>query len=238
MTATDIQKQYYERTAEEYDARHLDENEDTEHIMALHFLSSMITCFNIQSVLDIGAGTGRTIAFLKQQHPHLKVVGIEPVEALRQKGYEKGIPKSSLIDGDGNNLAFNEGAFDLVCEFAVLHHVPKPDLMVKEMLRVSKKAVFISDSNNFGQGSVFSRFFKQTLNALGLWRAFNYVRTGGKRYQITEGDGLFYSYSVFDNFKQIQNSCKDIHLLNTRNGSENLYRTTSHVALLGIKKDS
>jgi ubiquinone/menaquinone biosynthesis C-methylase UbiE len=235
MEATILQKQYYERTAAQYDTMHLDENADTEHILALHFLSSMIACFGIKSVLDIGAGTGRTIEFLKYHHPELHVVGIEPVEALRQKGYEKGIPKDVLIDGDGNNLEFNDNAFDLVCEFAVLHHVPKPDLMVGEMLRVSKKAIFISDSNNFGQGSFVARSFKQILNAFGLWQTFNYLRTGGKNYQISEGDGLFYSYSVFDNFKQIQAKCSDVHLFGTQGSSANLYRTASHVALLGIK---
>jgi hypothetical protein len=29
------------------------------------------------------------------------------------------------------------------------------------------------------------------------------LRTGGKRYRITEGDGLAYSYSVYDSFEQV-----------------------------------
>jgi hypothetical protein len=33
-----------------------------------------------------------------------------------------------------------------------------------------------------------------------LWAAYNYLRTGGKGYRITEGDGLAYSYSVYDSF--------------------------------------
>lgn len=32
-----------------------------------------------------------------------------------------------------------------------------------------------------------------------LWKAFDFVRTRGKWYQISEGDGLLYSYSVYDN---------------------------------------
>jgi ubiquinone/menaquinone biosynthesis C-methylase UbiE len=236
MEAIAIQQQYYERTAEKYDAMHLDESVDTEHILSLHILSAMIDHHNIQSILDVGAGTGRTMAFLQERHPNLKIMGVEPVAALRQKGYEKGIAKDALIEGDGNKLAFTDNAFDLVCEFAVLHHVPKPALMVGEMLRVSKKAIFISDSNNFGQGGFLSRSFKQVLNTLGLWRAFNYARTGGKNYQISEGDGLYYSYSVFDNYAQIKAQCTDIHFFNTMNSAPNLYRTAAHLALLGIKK--
>jgi hypothetical protein len=74
------------------------------------------------------------------------------------------------------------------------------------------------------------------INAVGLWSAYNYVRTRGKKYQISEGDGLFYSYSVFNNYSLIKKYCKSVHLLNTTDASSNPYRTASHVAVLGIKK--
>jgi hypothetical protein len=61
--------------------------------------------------------------------------------------------------------------------------------------------VIIADSNRFGQGSLPARWFKFFLYKLGLWGTFNYVRTRGKRYQISEGDGLFYSYSVYDSYE-------------------------------------
>lgn len=70
----------------------------------------------------------------------------------------------------------------------------------KEMLRVAKKAVLISDSNRFGQGLRAARLIKLGLYKSKLWTAYNYVRTSGKGYQITEGDGLAYSYSVYDSF--------------------------------------
>ena len=64
------------------------------------------------------------------------------------------------------------------------------------------------------------------------------VKTKGKGYTISEGDGLAYSYSVFNSYKQIKAKCRSIHLLNTQDGLINPYRTASHVALLGIKKES
>src|SRR5207245_752348 len=105
--------------------------------------------------------------------------------------------------------------FDVVCEFAVLHHVKKPEVVIAEMLRVARKAIFISDSNNFGQGSFLRRSMKQALNALGLWKVANFFKTSGKNYIISDGDGLGYSYSVFNNYKQLQASCQRIHILNT-----------------------
>lgn len=68
---------------------------------------------------------------------------------------------------------------------------------MSEMLRVAQKAIFISDANNFGQGRFLARTAKQALNALGLWKTVDFIKTKGKGYTISEGDGLAYSYSVF-----------------------------------------
>jgi len=165
----------------------------------------------------------------------LRVVGIEPVKEFRQVGYDKGLTESELIDGDATKLQFSDGEFDLVCEFGVLHHIKRHELALSEMLRVAKKAIFISDSNNFGQGSFLARTIKQLINAFGLWRVADFIKTKGKGYTISEGDGLAYSYSVFNDYKQIQAQCRKIHLLNTNDGCINPYRTASHVALLGVK---
>jgi SAM-dependent methyltransferase len=201
----------------------------------LAFLSATIDFCSIKSILDVGAGTGRTITYLKEKFPELHVVGIEPVEGLRSNGYEKGISKDILIDGSGTSIKFKDGEFDCVCEFGVLHHVAEPKKMVSEMLRVAKKAIFISDANNFGQGSYIRRSFKQAINSVGLWKAFNFLKTKGKGYQITEGDGLAYSYSVYNNYQQIKRACKRVHTINTKDGGINPYRTAEHVAILGIK---
>ena len=103
------------------------------------------------------------------------------------------------------------------------------------MLRVAAKGIFISDSNNFGQGSSISRVIKQIANAFGLWKAIDFIKTRGKGYAVSEEDGLFYSYSVFNNYNLIQSACDKIHLLNTNDGKITPYRTASHIALLGIK---
>ena len=108
-----------------------------------------------------------------------------------------------ILQGRGDALPFANKSFDAVCEFAVLHHVPEPHIVVGEMLRVAKRAVILKDSNRFDQGPMFLRVIKLALWKTRLWDAFNYLRTAGKGYQITEGDGLAYSYSVFDSFDQL-----------------------------------
>lgn len=232
--AVDIQKKYYAKTANQYDSMHLDKND--EHFFALSFLISAIDYLGIRSVLDVGSGTGRAVQYIKNLRPELHVVGVEPVVELREIGYSKGLSKNELIDGDATNLGFNNNEFDLVCEFGILHHIKNPDVAVSEMLRVSRKAIFISDSNNFGQGSAMARSIKQIINLFGLWKIVDLIKTRGKGYTISEGDGLGYSYSVFNNYNLIRNQCKSIHLLNTKDGFIDPYKTASHVALLGINK--
>lgn len=230
----EIQRRYYAETAAHYTGMHI--NERDEHSFALSFMMAALNYLEIKSVLDIGSGTGRALQLIKRCRPDLKILGIEPVPELRQIGYQNGLTEAELIAGDATNLNLNDGEFDLVCEFGVLHHIRKPEVAIDEMLRVAQKGIFISDSNNFGQGFFLARSFKQLINACGLWQVVDFIKTKGKGYTISEGDGLAYSYSIFNNYKQIKHSCKAVHLLNTKDGEINFYKTASHVALLGIKK--
>jgi ubiquinone/menaquinone biosynthesis C-methylase UbiE len=234
--AVEIQRAYYAQTAARYDDMHV--REDDEHGFALRFLTSAVEQLGIRSILDVGCGTGRALIRIKEALPGIAAVGIEPSAELRAVGHAKGLSAIELIDGDAMKIAFDNGSFDLVCEFGVLHHVPEPSKAVAEMLRVTRKAIFISDSNNFGQGSSLSRLVKQTINGVGLWPVADFIKTRGKGYSFEDGDGLAYSYSVFNDYKQIAKACKSVHFLNTRDGGPNLYRTATHVALLGVKATS
>jgi hypothetical protein len=70
---------------------------------------------------------------------------------------------------------------------------------------------------------------------LGLWPVVDFIKTRGRGFKISEGDGLAYSYSVFNDYGRIREQCKSVHLINTVDAGSNLYRTATHVALLGLK---
>ena len=229
-----IQRSYYKKTANQYEKMHI-ADETSEHFFALSCLAGLTNYLKIESILDIGSGTGRGLKYLKELCPKIKIIGIEPVKELREVAYSQGVPKEELIDGDATKLNFRNSEFDLVCAFGTLHHIKNNKLVVDEMLRVSKKAIFISDSNNLGQGSKVTRSIKQILYALRLWKLVDFIKTKGKGYTLSEGDGLSYSYSVFTNYRQIKSSCKSVHIINTKDADINLYRTADHIALLGIK---
>lgn len=230
----ELQRDYYARTAGVYESLHV--QQDDEHFFALAWLASLIEHYGYRSVLDVGSGTGRGLHYLKGRFPDLRIIGVEPSLELRQIGHDAGLGCSELIDGDATKLAFPDNSFDIVCEFGVLHHLKQPRQAIGEMLRVSKGGVFISDDNHFASGSPGNRISKQLLKRLGLWKAAYWLRTGGRGYRISEGDGLSYAYSVFDDIEFIRDRCKRIHIVNTKGDGRDMYARAPNVALFGWKQ--
>jgi ubiquinone/menaquinone biosynthesis C-methylase UbiE len=200
--AIQIQRQYYTDTVAEYDTAHAGEGADNP--LTLRLLLGFLRMIEARTVLDIGAGTGRAIRHLMENMPDLVVRGVEPVAAQIDVAVQKrGIPKGTIIQGVGEALPFEDASIDVVCSFAVLHHVINPDAVVSEMLRVARKGVIIIDGNRFGLGRWPVRILKLALYKAGVWKIVNFLKTGGKGYNLTDGDGLFYSYSVYDSFDRI-----------------------------------
>jgi SAM-dependent methyltransferase len=200
------QRAYYENTAAEYRSMHVTEGD--EHYRALSYIASMAATWGISSFLDVGSGTGRAVQFLNERGFHVR--GVEPVEALMDQA---DVAVRQLIQhGRGEALPYPDASFDAVCEFGVLHHVRRPDLVVREMLRVARKAVFLSDANRFGQGRRPVRILKLILSKLGLWPVANLIKTKGKIYSYSEGDGIFYSYSVYDSLSLVSTWAEEAYI--------------------------
>ena len=225
------QRDYYERTAASYDERHVGPTD--EHATALRgFMALAELAGPVTSVLDVGAGTGRAVKLLKEAWPAATIVGVEPVAALRQEALNCGLSSLEIRDGDALSLPFADGSFDYVIATGVLHHIPDPDRAVREMVRVAKKGVMISDSNNVGQGNATSRLLKYLIKALGLWQALVWVQTRGRMYKFSEGDGIYFSYCAFDAVKSLQRKFPFIHYLNTQPCvGFNPYRGAGHVMI-------
>jgi len=218
MDEVDAQRNYYSRTAVRYDEMH--GTGDIAHMLALHVLAGYIKFYNISSILDVGAGTGRAMFWLQQRFPRLTIKGIEPVEALRKQGFAKGISCGDLLPGDVYALEFPDDHFDLVCEFAVLHHVREPQRAIREMSRVAARMVCISDCNFVGQGSALLRWIKAGIFVSGLWPLANWIKTRGKGYTLSQGDGLAYSYSVFQDVPTLRKNWRTLRITSTEGKSD------------------
>jgi len=217
-SAVEIQRRYYTDTAERYD--HMHAYEGAGDPSNLKYVTALFQSAGVQSVLEVGCATGRGLRSLQDALPDAHVCGLEPVGALLREATKRGDhPQISWIQGVGESLPFADNSFDAVCEFSTLHHVPNPVPVVSEMLRVARKVVLIADSNRFGQGSKIGRLIKFALYKTGLWPAYWSFRTRGKGYIVDEGDGLAYSYSVYDSYDQVAQWADRIVLVPAERGS-------------------
>jgi hypothetical protein len=169
------------------------------------------------------------------------VPGIESVAAMIERAESNRVPKGLLL-GSGYEQPSEDESFDAVFECGVLHHVAEPGPWVAEMIRVAKLVIFLSDSNRLGQGGQAARLLKIALWKCGLWRAASFAQTRGKMYAFSDGDGLAYSYGVFDSYDQLATGTLRIWILpigtepaNRRSWIHPLL-TSTHVLLCAVKE--
>jgi hypothetical protein len=84
-----------------------------------------------------------------------------------------------------------------------------------------------------------ARRFKLMLWRLGLWGAFNFAKTRGRGYLMSEDDGLAYSYSVYDSFNQLAGWADQMLAVPTVKVKATTWNhpllTASHVLLCAMK---
>lgn len=134
MSHDEVVRQRFAATAEQVAAASL---------RRLPELSEQVSAFvepsGDERALDVGSGTA-ALAFALSKHVR-EVVALELVRELLEqaKPLLEEYPNVELVEGDAAKLPFGIGEFDLVCERAVLHHVPRPELVVAEMARVTRR---------------------------------------------------------------------------------------------------
>ena len=89
------------------------------------------------SVLDVGSGDGRIDNLLLKQRNDLNLQGVE-VSTRTQSGFP-------VTYFDGVNLPFEQQSFDIVMFVDVLHHTNDPMVLLREAVRVARKAIVLKD---------------------------------------------------------------------------------------------
>ena len=113
-----------------------------------------------EPVLDVGAGTGHlTEAFRRRGHP---VTALDAATGMLRRN-----PAPRRARGDAARLPFPDGAFALVVESNLLHHVADPVAVLREMARVSRGAVAAIEPNrNHPPMFLFSLLLREEWPAL------------------------------------------------------------------------
>ena len=228
---------YYDETAESYDELH-GGGKDLEHIRALQRSWPILSRLSVTSVVDVGCGTGRSMLWLKQEMPTLQLIGVDPSEKLLAIA-RKRLPDSKLEVGSGEQLPLQDNSVDLALATGIMHHVDRPVEVIREMFRVAKKGVLISDHNNFAFGGTVTRRARLWLYASGLLGFATFVKQGFRRQGYSEEDGWWYPYSLLNNFPLIAELSSEQYIIPTTPirpmNMNNMLLTQSHLAILAVK---
>lgn len=91
-------------------------------------------------VVDIGAGPGRLIVSLARQRPDLRIVGVDPSQAMvdRAETNLARFPTASARLGTAEALPFANNSVDVVVSSFALHHWTDPEAAGREIDRILK----------------------------------------------------------------------------------------------------
>jgi ubiquinone/menaquinone biosynthesis C-methylase UbiE len=107
-------------------------------------IEDYIRMITFHSVLDVGAGQGQVLRWLKSRQDDLKCCGLEISQiAIKKSMAAPGSP--SMVQGMAQSIPFADSLFDLVVCTDVLEHIPHEDSMkvIKELRRVSRQYLLL-----------------------------------------------------------------------------------------------
>jgi SAM-dependent methyltransferase len=90
-----------------------------------------------KNVLEVGCGMGTMAMNWAQHGAKVVAVDLNPVAVAQTSNRLKlfGLP-GQVMEMDGTNLTFPSNSFDYVYSWGVLHHSPRLDVSLKELIRV------------------------------------------------------------------------------------------------------
>jgi ubiquinone/menaquinone biosynthesis C-methylase UbiE len=95
------------------------------------------------NVLDVGTGTARIPLLIAQRLPAIKIVAVDlSAEMLKLAAAHL---QAAALEGritlhlaDAKNLPFPDATFDAVISNSIVHHIPEPITVLREIARVAK----------------------------------------------------------------------------------------------------
>lgn len=91
-----------------------------------------------ERVLDAGTGVGAVALALAPLVEEVVAVDAEPALLERARQRMEEFPNVSFVEGDVTALPASVTGFDLSCCMRVLHHVARPELVIAELVRVTR----------------------------------------------------------------------------------------------------
>jgi len=100
-------------------------------------LRTLASFEGVERALDAGTGAGTLALALA---PLVReVVGVDVVPELLEAARRDAPPNVTFVEGNIAKLDFESFSFDVACTRRTLHHVPRPELVVAELVRVTRR---------------------------------------------------------------------------------------------------
>jgi SAM-dependent methyltransferase len=104
-------------------------------------LQALLKDSSIETILEVGCGTGAVLAEVERRGIGGKHVGVDMADPSAHT--DPHAHDLTLIQYDGKSLPFSDASFDFVYASHVIEHVPDPRGLISEMSRVAKKVIYI-----------------------------------------------------------------------------------------------
>jgi len=98
-------------------------------------LRDLLPDHSVDSVLDLGAGTGRFAALLRDLFD-CEVLAVDPSDAMLEQGRKRRLGRVIWLPGSAENIPLDAGSVDLVWMSQVFHHIEQPQAAFREVRRV------------------------------------------------------------------------------------------------------
>jgi SAM-dependent methyltransferase len=114
-----------------------------------------------EDVLDVGCGTGSLAAAVAAASPSSRVVAIDRSESyVAAARVQHEAPRVRFEVGDAQDLHFGNGSFDRTLALLILNFVPRPEMAVDEMRRVTRPGGTVAAAVwDYGNGMEMLRTF-------------------------------------------------------------------------------
>ncbi len=119
---------------------------------------------NGESLLDIGCGTGHFLRWFKNSG--LRISGVDNSADMLNIAKKDLNEETELKLANAEKLPYPENKFDIVTMITTLEFLDKPEVSLKEAIRVAKKRVFLGFLNKYSLLSLKRRikgFFKDSI---------------------------------------------------------------------------
>lgn len=133
-------------------------------------LFSQIELNNVKRVLEVGCGIGKLSSYLAKKYKWgVTGIDLDPEQVERARKDYKGFENLIFLEADSTRLPFEDGEFDIILSFNVLHHIPYWNKALEEISRVLKpKGFYILNDLAFPE--IIVRIFKNSFkNYFGIY---------------------------------------------------------------------